>query len=99
LRDCLPSCLSSPSCLSCLPSIRVHSTSVTGITDSLEIRTSGNSLNDASALISASVTGRASFFTGATSTTDALPDASSGSAYASPSALQMPTTAFSPPVW
>jgi hypothetical protein len=72
---------------------------VTGITDSLEIRTSGNVLNDASALISLSVTGRASFFTGATSTTAALPVLSFGSGYASPSALAMPTTAFSSPVW
>jgi len=52
---------------------------VTGITDSREIRTSANVLNDGSALISASVTGRFSFLTGSTSTTAALPVGSFGS--------------------
>ena len=61
-------------------SMRRHSASLTGITDSREIRTSAKSLNAASALISFSVTGRASFFTGATSTTAALPVLSFGSA-------------------
>jgi hypothetical protein len=61
-------------------SIRCHSSSVTGITDSREIRTSGNVLNAASALIAASVTGWGSFVTGSTSTTDALPVLSFGSA-------------------
>ena len=61
--------------------------SVTGMTDSREMRTSGKSLNAAVALISASVTGRGSFLTGATSTTAALPVLSSGSGYASPSAF------------
>jgi len=41
----------------------------------------------------------ASFFTGATSTTDALPVLSSGSAYASAIARAIPTTDFSSPVW
>src|SRR5204863_8593035 len=54
-------------------SILFHSASLTGITDRREMRTSGNVLNDGSALISASVTGRSSFLTGATSTTAALP--------------------------
>jgi hypothetical protein len=45
-----------------------HSFSLTGITDSLPIRTSGICWSDASALISLSVTGRASFSAGATST-------------------------------
>ena len=61
-------------------SMRAHSASVTGITESREIRTSANVLKNGSALISFSVTGRASFFTGPTSTTAALPDGSSGSA-------------------
>src|SRR4051794_1869825 len=68
-------------------SIRAHSESVTGITDNREIRTSGKSANALSALISARVTGRGSFFTGATSTTDALPLLSFGSGYASPRAF------------
>ena len=79
--------------------MRFHSASVTGITESREMRTSGNVLNDASALISASVTGRGSFFTGAISTTADLPEGSWGSGYASASALAVPTTDFSPPVW
>ena len=60
-------------------SIRVHCASVTGITDNREILTRSKSLNQGSALISLSVTGRASFFTGPMSTTCALPVASSGS--------------------
>jgi len=56
-------------------------------------------LNHASALIAFSVTGRPSFFTGPTSTTCALPVASAGSGYASPSAFAMPTICFSSPVW
>ncbi len=79
-------------------SIRFHSVSVTGITDSREIRTSGKSLKAASALISASVTARGSLPAGATSTTACLPVLSPGSGYASPSAFAMPTTAFSSPV-
>src|SRR5262249_58530975 len=80
-------------------SIRAHSASVTGITDKREIRTSGKVANALSALISFSVTGRASFFTGATSTTDALPLLSAGSGYASDSAVAIATTDFSSPVW
>ncbi len=53
--------------------MRFHSASVTGITDNRDIRTSGKSLNDGSALISASVTGRGSLATGATSTTACFP--------------------------
>jgi len=49
-------------------SIRSHSSSVTGMTDNLAIRTSGNDAKDLSALMAASVTGAFSFFTGATST-------------------------------
>ena len=52
---------------------------MTGITDRREILTSAKSLKNGSALISLSVTGRASFFTGPTSTTCALPVASAGS--------------------
>src|SRR5262249_43067247 len=59
-------------------SMRAHSWSVTGMTDRREMRTSGKSANALSALISASVTGRESFFTGATSTTAALPLVSFG---------------------
>jgi hypothetical protein len=59
--------------------IRSHSSSVTGMTDNREIRTSANVLNAGSALISASVTGRGSFFTGAMSTIACLPALSSGS--------------------
>ncbi len=44
-------------------SIRAHSCSLTGITDSLESLTSANVANALSALMDASVTGRASFFT------------------------------------
>ena len=54
--------------------MRAHSASVTGITDSRDIRTRGNDAKEASALISASVTGRASRFSGATSTTNSLPE-------------------------
>ena len=79
--------------------MRAQYASLTGMTDSREIRTSAKSLNVASALISDSATGRGNFFTGPTSTTDALPVLSPGSAYASPSALAMPTTDFSSPVW
>ena len=43
-------------------SIRAHSASVTGMTDSLDMRTSGNEAKLLSALISASVTGRFSRF-------------------------------------
>ncbi len=60
-------------------SIRAHSASDTGMTDRREIRTSAKSLNAGSALISASVTGRRSFFTGTMSTTACLPLASFGS--------------------
>src|SRR5262245_62869835 len=79
--------------------IASHSASVTGITDRREILTSGKVLKAASALIDASVTGCGSFLTGATSTTDCLPALSFGSGYASPSALAIPTTDFSSPVW
>ena len=79
--------------------MRSHCSSVTGMTDSREILTSAKSLNAGSALISASVTGRGSFFTGATSTTACLPVLSFGSGYASASAFAIPTTAFSLPVW
>src|SRR5262245_33970912 len=48
-------------------SIRVHSSSVTGMTESREMRTSGNDANALSALTAASVTGVLSFFTGTTS--------------------------------
>src|SRR2546425_4015266 len=60
-------------------SIRAHSASVTGITDSRAMRTSGKFLKAASALIWASVTGRGSRLTGATSTATYFPLASSGS--------------------
>src|SRR5262249_20829163 len=60
-------------------SMRAHSRSVTRTTGRREMRTSGKSANALSALISASVTGRESFFTGATSTTAALPLVSFGS--------------------
>ena len=60
-------------------SIRAHSSSLTGMTDSRDIRTRGKLANARSALTSASVTGRASFFTGATSTTNAFFVASFGS--------------------
>ena len=50
-------------------SIRSHSASVTGMTESRDIRTSGNDANAVSALIAASVTGCGSFFDGAMSTT------------------------------
>src|SRR5207237_5300902 len=79
-------------------SIRAHSASDTGITERREIRTSGNVANALSALISLSVTGRGSFLTGPTSTTDALPLVSSGSGYASDSAVAIATTDFSSPV-
>src|SRR4029077_14328809 len=80
-------------------SIRAHSTSDTGITESREILTSANVLKNESALISFSVTGRGSFFTGPASTRATLPVGSFGSAYASPSAMATPTTDFSSPVW
>src|SRR5881628_2282521 len=54
-------------------SIRAHSASVTGITDSRAMRTSGKFLKAASALIWASVTGRGSRLTGATSTATYFP--------------------------
>jgi hypothetical protein len=60
-------------------SIRLRSASLTGMTESQEIRTSGKSLHEGSALISFSVTGRFSFFTGATSTTADLSLLSFGS--------------------
>src|SRR5438876_7152033 len=53
-------------------SIRAHSASVTGITDSRPMRTSGKSLKPGSALTSASVTGLGSRLTGATSTATVL---------------------------
>ena len=59
-------------------SIRAHSSSVTGMTDSLDMRTSGNDEKLLSALISASVTGRLSVLSGTTSTTESLPDESFG---------------------
>jgi hypothetical protein len=49
--------------------MRAHSASVTGITERREIRTSAKVLKNGSALISFYVIGRASFFTGPTSTT------------------------------
>lgn len=60
-------------------SIRFHSASETGITDSRDMRTRGNEANDASALISASVTGLESFRSGTTSTTASRPLRSLGS--------------------
>jgi hypothetical protein len=60
-------------------SIRAHSASVTGITDSRAMRTSGKSLNAGSALISASVTRLGRRLTGAISTAAYLPLGSSGS--------------------
>src|SRR6267378_3365014 len=60
-------------------SIRAHSASVTGITDSRPMRTSGKSLKPGSALTSASVTGLGSRLTGTTSTATYFPLGSSGS--------------------
>ena len=60
--------------------MRAHSASVTGITESLDMRTSGNEAKCLSALISARVTGRFSRLSGTTSTTTSFPDASAGSA-------------------
>src|ERR1700687_5749946 len=60
-------------------SIHIHSLSETGMTERRDIRTSGKSRKDLSALISARVTGRESFLTGAMSTATSLPDLSFGS--------------------
>ena len=49
------------------------------MTESREMRTRGKSEKAALALISASVTGRASFLTGTTSTAKSLPERSFGS--------------------
>ena len=76
-----------------------HSASVTGITDSREMRTSGNSLNAGSALISASVTGPRQLLDGRDVHDRGFAGLVFGSGYASPSAFAMPTTAFSSPVW
>jgi hypothetical protein len=54
--------------LPAMRSMRAHWASVTGITDSRAMRTSGKSLKSASALISASVTALGNRWTGATST-------------------------------
>ena len=80
------------------PSIRSHCSSVTGITDSRDMRTSAKSAKAVSALISASRTGRLSLRTGVTSTPYSFPLASAGSGEAFAAAFITPTTAFSSPV-
>src|SRR5947209_2382698 len=81
-----------------ISSIRRHSSSVTGITERRDIRTSGNDANALSPLIAASVTGDFSSLMGATSIAYSLPVLSAGSGYGADAALAMPTTAFTSPV-
>ena len=65
---------------SAISTIRFHSSSDTGMTDSRGTRVRTNVANRLSALIAASVTGAFSFFTGSTSTANSLPVLSAGSA-------------------
>ena len=69
-----------PAHLEAIFSIVAHSESVTGMTERREMRTSGMEARAFTALISARVTGRGSFLTGATSTAASLPVLSFGSA-------------------
>src|SRR5207237_8911062 len=64
-----------------IASIRFHSSSVTGITERRDVRTSGNDANDLSAFTAASVTGDLTFFTGETSMACSFPVLSAGSGY------------------
>src|SRR5437016_5509114 len=81
-----------------MASIRFHSSSVTGITERRDIRTSGNDANASSALMAASVTGDFSFCTGTMSMAYSFPVSSAGSGYGAHAASAMPTTAFTSPV-
>src|SRR5437870_11383191 len=81
-----------------IASIRFHSSSVTGITERRDIRTSGNDANALSALTAASVTGDFIFFTGVTSMACSFPVLSEGSGYGADAACAIPTTAFTSPV-
>ena len=81
--------------------MRFHSSSVTGITERHDIRTSGNDANALSALTAASVTGHSgdfTLFTGTMSMAYSFPVLSAGSGYGSHAAYAMPTTAFTSPV-
>src|SRR5437016_1940119 len=83
---------------SAIASIRLHSSSVTGITERRDNRTNGNDANALSAFTAAKVTGDFTFFTGTTSIAYSFPVLSAGSGYGSHAAFAMPTTAFSFPV-
>src|SRR5437667_12816428 len=82
-----------------ISSMRRHSSSVTGITDRRDMRTSGKDANVLSALMAASVTGDFNFLTGATSIAYSFPVLSAGSGYGADAAFAIPTTAFTSPVW
>src|SRR5262245_66238970 len=82
-----------------ISSMRRHSSSVTGITDRREMRTSGKDANVLSALMAARVTNDFNFFTGATSIACSFPVLSAGSGYGGDAAFAIPTTAFTSPVW
>jgi len=67
--------------------MRRHSSSVTGITDRRDIRTSGKDANVLSALMDARVTTDFNFFTGATSIAYCFPVLSAGSGYGADAAF------------
>src|SRR5439155_20885310 len=83
------------------PSFKIyfHSSDVTGCTERREYFTSTMSLSLGSALISASVTGRARSLTALTSTRPKRPVSSVGSLRYSPITSTMPTIRRSSPVW
>src|SRR5262249_11067451 len=81
-----------------IASMRSHSSSVTGITDRRDIRTSGNDANALSAFTAASVTGDFSLFSGTMSMAYSFPVLSAGSGYGAPAAFATPPTAFTSPV-
>src|SRR3989442_13813364 len=81
-----------------IASMRFHSSSVTGITERRDIRTSGNDANALSAFTAASVTGDFNFSTGTRSTAYSFPVLSAGSGYGADAAFAIPTTAFTSPV-
>src|SRR6059036_2282851 len=82
-----------------ISSMRRHSSSVTGITDRRDMRTSGKDANVLSALMAARLTSDFNFFTGATSIAYSFPVLSAGSGYGADAAFAIPTTAFTSPVW
>jgi hypothetical protein len=79
-------------------SISAHCSSVTGMTDSREMRTRAKSANFGFNLISASDTGRSNRRTGFTSTTTNRASSRVGSRYGPLTTSITPTTAFSFPV-